>query len=375
MFEDWIEGIFREHVSLLKTIAAIPAPSGMEDRRAAFIKDYLGSMGVEAHTDEAKNVIVEMGNAENGGVTVFSAHTDVVFPDTEPLPVREEGGFLYAPGIGDDTANLTAMLAVISYIKERGLVPKRPVMFVFDSCEEGLGNLKGIRQLMRDHGGRIKELVSFDCNFGEGIVAGAVGSERWRVTSKTRGGHSFNDFGSPNAIHRMAELVSALYRQRVPDVPGSRTTYNAGLIEGGTSINTIAQEATLLYEYRSDSREALSAMRESFLSLVRSADCPEARFTFELIGERPCGGDVDREAFSHLVKRCSGVYEAVLGEKPAIRSASTDANIPLSMGVPAVTFGLFTGGGEHTREEWLEISSLKKGLEIALRLVTESCFR
>ncbi|MBR4743644.1 MAG: M20/M25/M40 family metallo-hydrolase [Oscillospiraceae bacterium] len=375
MIKGYIDRIFSEHVELLKSFAAIPAPSGQEDLRAQFIMVRLSEMGVDdAYIDSAKNVIVPMGAGE-GGVTVFSAHTDVVFPDTDILPVFEKDGWLHAPGVGDDTANAAALLTIIRYIKENGLEPRAPLMFVFDSCEEGLGNLKGVRTLMSDHAGRIKELVSFDCNFEEGIVTGAVGSERWRLTAKTRGGHSFNDFGTPSAIHRIAELVSALYKQEIPDVPGARTTYNAGVITGGTSINTIAESAELLYEYRSDDRRALAAMREGLMTLVSAADCPEARLTAELIGERPCMGEVDPAAMDELIERCSRSIERVLGKKPARRAASTDANIPLSMGVPAVTFGLFNGCGEHTREEKLEISSLKKGLEIALRLVTESCFR
>ncbi len=365
----WIEDHFDRHVELLKEFAAIPAPSHHEDERVRFLLDRLEKMGYRAYSDEAKNVIVPLGCGESDGITCYLAHTDVVFPDTSPLPVSENGGRLYAPGIGDNTADAAAILTMLSYIKDKGLKPKEPVMFVFNSCEEGLGNLKGVRRIMNDHAGRIKEVISFDCSLDEGIVVRAVGSERWRVTCRTRGGHSFGAFGNPNAIHRTAELITKLYSQVVPEKEGCRTTYNAGMINGGTSINTIAQNCELMYEYRSDDRECLAFMRERFEKLIAEADCEEARFETELIGERPCGGNVDRAAFDALVSFCSETIRSVTGETPESSAGSTDANIPLSLGIPAVTFGLLIGGGAHTREEWLDIESLKIGLEIGLKTV------
>ena len=372
MYKDWIDEHFEEHLNLLKTLAAIPAPSHKEDKRVRFLTELLASEGIYAYTDEAKNVIAPMGEGPNA--CVYSAHTDVVFPDETPLPVREENGFLYAPGVGDDTANVAAIVTILRYISEHGLKPKRPVLFVFNSCEEGLGNLKGTRQLLKDNADRISEFVSFDCSLDEGMVTRAVGSERWRVTAKTEGGHSYSAFGKPNAIHRMARFVDALYSQEVPAKEGSRTTYNAGLISGGTSINTIAPEAELYYEYRSDDHRHLALMRESFMRLLSDADTPEAAFTAELIGERPCGANVDEKAFDRLKARCASAIGHATGEPVMGFSASTDANIPLSLGIPAVTFGLYSGGGAHTREEWLETASLKTGLEIGLSLVLNGHF-
>ena len=357
----------------LKRLAAIPAPSHNEDKRVEFLLNELKNIGVEgAYEDSAKNVIVPMG--EGGQFTVYSAHTDVVFPDTTALPVREEGGRLYAPGVGDDTANVAALLTIIRCITENGLTPREPVLFVFDSCEEGLGNLKGIRQIMRDFDGRIKELVSFDCSLDEGMVVRAVGSERWRITAATAGGHSYGAFGKPNAIHRMAQLITRLYSQELPKDNGQRTTYNAGVISGGTSINTIAQNAELLYEYRSDEHSSLEFMRAQFMRHIEEADCPEARFKAELIGERPCGKNVDPAAQKRLLERCSRAIEQVTGSRPVVSTGSTDANVPLSLGIPAATFGLFIGEGAHTREEWLETGSLQTGLEIGLRLVVGGHF-
>ena len=365
--KEWIESHFAEYYKLLKTLAAIPAPSHEEDGRVSFILSWLKELGVGAYADAAKNVIVPFGIYNGEDVTVISAHTDVVFPDKTPLPVREECGRLYAPGVGDDTANAAAILMIIKYLMEKGLAyDMSGVIFALNSCEEGLGNLKGIRQIMKDFGPRVKAHISFDCDRRNGIVTRAIGSERWRVTARTEGGHSYTAFGKPNAIHRVAELITRLYEQKIPDIEGTRTTYNVGMIIGGTSVNTIAQEAELFYEYRSDDRAAMAEMRESFLRLVGEADCDEARFAYELIGERPCGAYVP-EGQEELFKRCAEAINAVTGEAPKPCAASTDANIPLSMGIPAVAFGLFNGGGAHTRGEWIEIDSLRDGLEIGIR--------
>lgn len=369
---EWIDGHFDEQLALLKTLAAIPAPSGMEDKRVKFLLDWCADNGVTAFSDEAKNVVIPMGEGEE--ISVYSAHTDVVFPDETPLPVREENGVLYAPGVGDDTANVVAVLMLIRYIKENGLTPKKPFLFVLNTCEEGLGNLKGVRRIMKDYAGRVKKLVSFDCSFEEGMVVRAVGSERWRVTARTEGGHSYMAFGKPNAIHRMAQLVERLYEQTVPVKQNCRTTYNVGGITGGTSINTIAQSCEMLYEYRSDDRDSLKIMREQFEKLVAEADTDEAQITTELLGERPCGGNVDEAELNRLFDGCEEIITRVLGRNVPRFTASTDANIPLSLGVPAVTFGLFSGDGAHTREEWLNIDSLKPGLEIGIRLVLKEQF-
>lgn len=372
--KEWIESIFAEHIEFLTALAAIPAPSHDEGRRVRFLLDTLHGMGWEgAYADAAQNVVLPVG--EGGDFTAYTAHTDVVFADTEPLPVRREGDLLCAPGIGDDTANVAAIVTILRYIKEKGLNPKSPALFVLNSCEEGLGNLKGVKQLCRDFSGRLGALVSFDCSLDEGMVTRAVGSERWRVTARTAGGHSYNDFGSPNAIVCLAGLINALYGQTPPQFADTRTTYNVGMISGGTSVNTIAQKAELLYEYRSDNSAALAAMRESFKRLVEARAVPGADITTELIGERPCGGAEASAAQKALIGRCMGAIRAVTGGDIPCVSASTDANVPLSLGIPAVTFGLYTGGGAHTREEWLNIPSLKTGLEIGLRLITESCFR
>ena len=371
-WEQWCDSRFPEQLALLKQLAAIPAPSHHEEKRAVFILDWLKARGADqAYMDPALNVVLPLGCAGRDDIRVYMAHTDVVFPDTEALPVREENGRLYAPGVGDDTANVVALMLCAEYILLKNLTPKEPVLMVFNSCEEGLGNLKGVRQICADFSGRIRELVSFDCQYSS-LVMRAVGSERWKVTCRTCGGHSYGAFGNPNAIAHLAGLIGKLYSQPIPVKPDSRTTYNVGTIQGGTSVNTIAQQAEMTYEYRSDDYEAMLQMRRQFLQMVEAADCDGARFEITLLGERPCGNAVPEQAQAALLERCSRAVEAVTGRKPSLQSGSTDANIPLSLGIPAATFGLYLGAGAHTREEYVEIDSLNPGLKIGLGLVLSS---
>jgi len=359
-----------EQLELLKELAAIPAPSHREEKRVAFIRSWLKQQGAEGvYVDEALNVVLPFGCNSGDDITVYMAHTDVVFPDMDALPVCEAEGKLFAPGVGDDTANVVALMQCVKFLLEKNCRPKEPVLIVFNSCEEGLGNLKGVRQIMAEYNGRIRELVSFDCQYSD-VYVRAVGSERWKVNVTTCGGHSYSAFGNANAIAYLAELVTKLYRQEIPQVEGRKVTYNVGSISGGTSVNTIAQNAEILYEYRSDDADCLKFMRKQFLELVSAAQCPEASFEVACIGERPCGSDVPEVAHEKLICRSIEAITAATGSSPTRRSASTDANIPLSRGIPAVTFGLYMGGKMHTREEYVEIDSLETGLRIGLLMIT-----
>jgi len=364
----WCEAHKAEQLALLKELAAIPAPSHHEEKRVEFIKAWLEKNGAKNVTvDAALNVLLPFGDCSKP-CTVYAAHTDVVFPDTTPLPVREEGDTLHAPGIGDDTANVVALMMIAKYLFEHGCAPKEPVLFVFNSCEEGLGNLKGTRQLFADRPGLIKEFISFDGLY-EKVVDRAVGSERWRITVTTCGGHSYGAFGNPNAIAYLAKLIGKLDVQPVPKVEGRKTTFNFGTISGGTSVNTIAQSAEMLYEYRSDEKACLDQMRAQLNAALDECRCDKADYAVECVGERPCGGNVDPAAEETLLNRCQDAVEAVTGTRPGRRSSSTDANIPLSLGVPATTFGLYIGQGAHTREEWLTTSTIYTGLKIGMLTV------
>ena len=369
----WCEAHHQFELDLLKELAAIPAPSNHEEKRAEHLLAWLKDLGAaDAYVDDALNVVLPYPKGADC-YSVFMAHTDVVFPDTTPLPVCEKDGRLYAPGVGDDTANVAALLTVIKYVFENKLCPKNPVLFVLNSGEEGLGNLKGVRQICKDYEGKIRQLVSFDGCYND-IVNGAVGSERWKVNVTTVGGHSYGAFGNPNAIAHLAGLICDLDTQPVPKKDGVRTTFNVGMISGGTSVNTIAQEASMLYEYRSNDIDHLAQMREQFFARFDKANCPDAVFTRELLGERPCASNLGAPAQQALLDQVSEVIVRFTGKEPGRHASSTDANIPMNLGIPATTFGLYIGEKAHTREENLEIASLPTGLKIGMALILETCF-
>lgn len=367
----WCDDHFEEQLTLLKELAAIPAPSHHEELRAEYIRNWLVQQGAQdVYIDPTLNVVLPFGCEGRDGIRVFMAHTDVVFPDTTPLPVREESGRLYAPGVGDDTANVSALMLCAKYLLSHPACVQTPILLVFNSCEEGFGNLKGVRQIMQDYAGRVRELISFDLEYAS-IVSRAVGSERWKVRADTCGGHSYSAFGNPNAIACLSSLVCQLYVQPVPSISGTKTTYNVGTIQGGTSINTIAQSAEMTYEYRSDDHSCLKQMRDQFLSLIEANNSTTTHLTVTPLGERPCGNAVPVDAQNQILNRCAHAITGITGTPPVFCSASTDANIPLSMGVPATTFGLYRGAGAHTREEYIEIDSLKPGLRIALSVILQ----
>lgn len=351
-----------EAVALLKTLASIPAPSGQERERATFCRDWLHAQGAtQAYIDDALNVICPVDVTDDNPLAVICAHSDVVFPDTAPLPVREENRRLYCPGVGDDTANVVALLMAAKYVTENRLSPcDVGLLFVIDSCEEGLGNLKGVKYLMQIFGHRVREFISFDC-YAREVITDAVGSRRFCISADTVGGHSYFDFGRDNAIAVLSSVIGEFYAVEVPD----GTTYNVGTITGGTSVNTIAQHAEMLFELRSDTYNHLEAMQKTLDTIL--SHYPQA--SAYVIGERPCAREVDKQAQAALVNRVSAVLECHFGEAPVQKAGSTDCNVPLSMGIPAVCFGCILGDGMHTREEYVELDSVTAGLQAALDTV------
>ena len=354
-----------ELIELIEDLCKIPAPSHHEEARAEFCKNWLEKNGAEGvYIDEALNVIYPIGCDGKDDIVVFLAHTDTVFPDTEPMPLWKDDEYIYSPGVGDDTARVALMFMLAKYIAKENLTPKCGFMVVANSCEEGLGNLKGIRQLMSDFEGRIKEVYSFDANY-DTLYNKCVGSHRYQITLETEGGHSYAAFGNRNAIYAASDLVCKLYSCVVPKIGNSRTTYNVGHIEGGTSVNTIAQKATIFYEYRSDDINCLEQMRQFFEKTIDEAKSEaKAEITVETIGIRPCGGNVDEAKLADMTATVKAICEKYTGLECNPHSASTDCNIPMSLGVPAVCVGNCISYGSHTREEKLLIASLKLGLEI-----------
>ena len=360
-----------EAYQLLLELAQIPAPSNHEEKRAAFCQEWLTRQGAKGvYIDDALNVIYPVGPTDSGPLTVFMAHSDVVFPDTTPLPLKVEDGLIKCPGVGDDTANVAALMTAAKFIAQQGLEPAEGgMLLVINSGEEGLGNLKGSRKIMETFGSRVTEFFTLD-GVDCAITTGAVGSRRYRVEVLTEGGHSYSKFGNRNAIAYLASLIDSLYMIKMPEE--GKTTQNVGLIQGGTSVNTIAQQAEMLYEFRSDRRENLQLMDEHLQAAVAFYRAKGAQINVNLIGDRPCSGDVDPVRHQAMMDRTAEAVRRHFGAEPRFRTASTDCNIPLSLGIPSIGVGCYSGDGAHTREEFVRIDSLLPGLRLCFELILHS---
>ena len=360
-----------ESYQLLLELAQIPSPSNHEEKRAAFCQEWLTRQGAKGvYIDDALNVIYPVGPTDSGPLTVFMAHSDVVFPDTDPLPLKVEDGLIKCPGVGDDTANVVALMTAAKFIAQEGLTPAEGgMLLVINSGEEGLGNLKGSRKIMETFGDRVTEFFTLD-GVDCAVTTGAVGSKRYRIEVATEGGHSYSKFGNRNAIAYLASLIDALYMVKVPEE--GKTTYNVGLIQGGTSVNTIAQQAEMLYEFRSDRRENLQLMDEHLQAAVAFYRAKGAQINVNLIGDRPCSGDVDPVRHQAMMDRTAEAVRRHFGAEPRFRTASTDCNIPLSLGIPSIGVGCYSGDGAHTREEFVRIDSLLPGLRLCFELILHS---
>lgn len=365
---DYVKASHETLVDLTRTLCGICAPSNHEEKRAEFCRNWFLDLGAkDVYIDEALNVIWPLNCEGSDQITVFMAHTDTVFPDTEPMPIREENGRLYCPGAGDDTVNLAMLMLCAKYMFEHRLCPKEGMLFVMNSGEEGLGNLKGCRALMKAYEGRVKEVYSFDGGYDLACNA-AVGSVRYRVEVKTEGGHSYANFGNRNAIFYLSALIQTLYNATLPRT-GVRTSLNVGKISGGTSVNTIAQQAEMLFEYRSDLSENMAAMQHIFEAAVEATRRMVSEVNVEILGLRPGMGDVDPARQKQLEDKLTALLAEYCDRTPDFAPSSTDCNIPLSMGIPAIAFGGYLGHGAHTREEYIELESLKKGFPLLLACV------
>ncbi len=353
----------------LKELCLIPAPSHSEEKRAEYCKAWLERYGAKGvYIDEAKNVVFPWCCEGSNEITVVVAHTDTVFPDTEPMPYSEDEEKIYSPGVGDDTASLTVMLLTAKYLIENNISVEGGVLFVCNSCEEGLGNLKGTRQIFKDYSGRVSRFLSLDSNI-DAIADRCVGSHRYEVAVKTVGGHSYIAFGNPNAIAELSKIVGQIYEIEIPKIENSKTSYNVGIIEGGTSVNTIAECAKMLCEYRSDNEVCLEIMKNNFERIFNEAKARGVDILVERIGERPCMGPVDLSKVEAMANTCEKIISGVIGAPVRRYPSSTDCNIPLSLGIPAICIGVYNGRGSHTRGEWVEKKSLPFGIEISINCI------
>ena len=363
---DYISNHKEETLQIIRDLCAIPAPSHFEHERAQWCKAWLDkNCGKGAYIDEALNVIFPMNCTGKNDLTVFAAHTDTVFPDREAMPYREDEEKIYSPGVSDNTASVAVLLMTVKFLTAQNFAPECGILFVCNSCEEGLGDLKGTKRLFSDFAGRIGRFISFDCNLNV-VNDTCVGSHRYEVEVKTEGGHSYGAFGKENAIANLAKIACEIYKLEVPKKAGTRTTYNVGTIEGGTSVNTIAQNAKMLCEYRSDDAECMDRMQKEFARIFEEARSEKVQVGVTLVGDRPCG-NIDRKKTEDMKQTVLPIIEDVIKEPVTFCGSSTDCNIPLSLGIAAICIGVRSGGGDHTREEWVEKASLVPGLEIGIR--------
>ena len=359
---------YSEVMALTEALAVIPAPCGGEGARADFCRRWLESNGVPAEIDGAGNVIAELGCREEGARTLlFLAHTDIVFPASEPLVLRREGEKWFCPGIWDDTVHVAFLLLCAKWMAGQVIPNGLRVVFAADTGEEGEGNLRGCRALMERYGSSLREVIAFDSS-QHTVNTGAVGSSRYRVTVETKGGHSFRDFGEENAIALLASLVTRLDGQPLPEQ--GVTTYNFGQIEGGRTVNSIPQRASMLYEYRADRMANLTFMKRNFeQATAELRGRIRGALTVEPLGERPCTGELDENAQEALIRRVDAAFQAAGLPSPARTLGSTDCNLPLSMGIPAVCIGLANGGGAHTTSEYLLPESIPAGIKVIEHLL------
>lgn len=353
---------------LLIKLVQIPAPTGREQKRAEYITDWLKELGYHPFTDAGRQCHCGNEGAE-GGYTVLMAHMDTVFEDVD-ISVVKNANILSAPGIGDDTCNAAFLMAVMKTLIGQKCRPLKNLLFVFDTGEEGLGNCRGTRQLMQDYKDKVDEVISFDLG-SDAVCVKAVGSKRYRVTVTAPGGHSFHAFGQKGAIETAAEIIHEIYR--IKPCEGTQTTYNVGMIEGGTSVNTIAQKCTFLAEVRSDDAQALQKIDGQLCNIFdffnNAEGFAKVQISYELTGFRPTGNGVPEAAQKALADTAAEVICRYTGREPVRRSGSTDCNIPLSMGIPAVSFGGYRGGGAHTRQEWVDAGSFEEGYNIILAFI------
>ncbi len=369
VLDTFIEENRIDAIHLLMELGKIPAPSHQEDQRAQFCKKWFEEEGCnEVWIDEAKNVICKFDCDKYENITVFMAHMDVVFNDTKELPMKRDGNILRAPGIGDDTANLVNLMMGTRFLIQNKKNLKTGIMIVANSCEEGLGNLKGCKEIFHNYGDRIKAFYSFDGYLSQ-CTSVAVGSHRYRIEVQGEGGHSYLDFGRDNAIEIAAKLIENLYQICPPKE--TYTTYNVGKIEGGSTVNSIAQKAVLLYEYRSSSEKCLKIMKKSLEEVIQKFRDKGKKINLEILGIRPGCGEGDKsqleEWTKHNIKLIRNYYKGEMDLGPY----STDANIPLSKNILANTIGTIVGENAHKREEWIDLNSIPTGMGIVLSLINQ----
>jgi acetylornithine deacetylase/succinyl-diaminopimelate desuccinylase-like protein len=363
----------------LVALNEIPAPPFKEERRARAFLQRLREHGLaDVEMDPEGNVMGVRKGSGGGPMVAVVAHLDTVFPEGTDVRVKREGTRLMAPGIGDNTRGLALMLAAIRAMDAAGFDTRADILFVGNVGEEGEGDLRGVKYLLAKgkYKDRIGQFLAIDGGAQGSITRGAVGSKRYRVTFKGPGGHSYGAFGLVNPAYAMASAIARFADTPVPAAP--KTTYNIGVVRGGTSVNSIPSEVSMDVDIRSESCAEMKKVDDLFLRIVRGAvnDENRARSTRQgrieadpkVIGERPCG---ETPMASPIVATTAAVVRA-FGLEPSYSVSSTDSNMPMSLGIPALTIGRGGDGGRsHSPDEWTDVEpkSAAQAVEVALAIV------
>ncbi|HVG38541.1 MAG TPA: M20/M25/M40 family metallo-hydrolase, partial [Pyrinomonadaceae bacterium] len=354
-------------------ICSIPAPPFGEGERASYLREKFQQSGLsETQIDDEGNCVgVRRGRKVGEDAIVISAHLDTVFPPGTNCAVRHEaGGKLLAPGIADDSCGLAALLALLRALEDSRIETRSTILFVGTVGEEGEGNLRGVRHLLTrgEWAGRVNSFVSLDGPGTERITHVALGSRRYRVALRGSGGHSWGDFGIANPVHALGRAIARLAAYPVPASP--RTTFNVGRVSGGAGVNVIPQEATMDVDLRSEAAEELQRLDAFFRRAVREAmddenalrlpQTPPLKLDLQLIGDRPSGRTPSDAPLVSLAEEAT----RALGSRPVLDCSSTDANVPIALGIPAITIG--AGGASshsHTLHEWYDPRGRDLGLK------------
>jgi tripeptide aminopeptidase len=378
---EWLRAEESQFVRWQMDLAQIPAPPFGEEARAAWVLERFRELGLHDVQKDSVGNVTGILPAEAQDFLSISAHLDTVFPANMPSHIRRQGNRLYGPSVSDNAAGVTAMLAIAAAFVQLGLPHDRPLLFIGNVGEEGEGNLRGMRHIFFDSPWKdaIVASIVVDGAGCDTIIAEALGSRRFAITVSGPGGHSWSDFGAPNPILALAHAVHLFSRTRVPASP--KTTFNVGVIHGGTSVNTIPESAAMRVDIRSTSsfemerleielrRAVDQAMREEQARGAETGNSSSKRLSLQAniisIGDRPTG---EVAAASRILQTAQAV-DTHLGNQARVQRASTDANIPISLGREALAVGAGgSGGGAHTLQEWFDISGRELGLRRILLL-------
>ena len=346
------------------TLTEIAAPPFQEAARGQAYQAMLAAHGLtEVETDAVGNVMGLRRGIGNGPLLLVAAHLDTVFPAGTDVTVRREGTRLFAPGVGDDTRSLAVLLAYIRAMDAAGIRTRSDILFVGDVGEEGLGDLRGMRHLFGQgrYRDRIKAFITVDSPDMDSIATGGVGSKRYRVTFRGPGGHSYGAFGLVNPAYAMAAAIVALGRVEAAATP--KTTFCASVVGGGTSINAIPNEVWVDIDLRSQSAAELARLVAQFEAIVATAvaeenvarDSRAGAITADIVavGDRPAGATDPTSDLVHLATAAIAAH----GFTPRHDFSSTDANIAMSLGIPAIKIGSGGSGGRaHSLEEWIDVA-------------------